>query len=97
MTDFVTEIRKIVGEGSCVEHWTADAAHDDFWCPTDDEEENVIKIYGLIKTKLDEALKSKYPYVKTFALMLKNQPDKFFAGHEVLLKHFRELAKKKSS
>lgn len=96
MTDFVAEIKKIFGDTCCAEHWTADAGHDDFWCPVDDEEENVIKIYGLIKENLDEALKSEHPYVNTFAWMMKNQPDKFFAGHEVLLKHFPEFTKKRS-
>jgi len=93
MINFVKEIQKIIGENVCVEDWTADAGHDDFWCPTDDEEENVIKIYGLIRKNLDDALNSELPYVKTFAWMLKNQPDQFFAGHEILLKYFPEFGR----
>ena len=47
MIDFMTELRKIAGEDSAVEHWTADAAHDDFWCPLPDQFDEVRHISDL--------------------------------------------------
>jgi hypothetical protein len=84
MIDFKAEISKIFKKKVCLEHWTADAGHDDYWCPDLEELDKIKQVHALIKKNLKEALDSHYPYVATFAYMVNDPEQKFMSGHERL-------------
>lgn len=84
MIDFKAEISRIFGKQIYLETWTADAGHDDYWCPDTDEIDKVKQVHELVKANLKEALESKYPYVATFAYMVNAPDQEFMSGHERL-------------
>lgn len=86
--DYKTKISEIFGEDVPLEHWTADAGHDDYWCPDTDQIDKVIKVHELIKNNLEDALDSEYPYVSMFAYMIKDSNQKFMSGHEKFNQYF---------
>lgn len=86
--DIIAGIKEIFGKENIVEEWTADAAHDDFWCPMDDDEKKVERLCKFIAENKEEARKVDNEYVKTFIYMMENRPDDYFAGKEKFNKLF---------
>ena len=90
--NIIAEVKKIFGENNCgIEHWTANAGHDDFWCPMPDDEDKIIRLRKLLQDNIDEARKVDNKYIKTFVYMMDNSPDDFFAGSNWLSDNFERL------
>jgi len=89
--DIIAEVKNIFGKGCCVERWTANAGHDDFWCPLPDDEDSIIRLRKLLEDNIDEARKIENRYLKAFIYMMDNRPNDFFAGSNWLKDNFERL------